>query len=267
MSLTPNPLPESVTAELIPEAKPVSTREDPPWTLWHVLAIAVLTMASIGLYLTLIAYATHRYLDPHTPVIEIAKRPILSVIAETLAYILILGLMVSIARQPGVSFASAVRLKWPENPLSYLAGGVALAIGLQGMAHFLPMPKELPIDRFFRTPMEAWALSLFGITFAPLLEELFFRGFLYPALARRLGTYFAIFLTAVSFAVLHAPQLGRAWGPVFVIFLVGLALTVTRAVTKSVGTSLLIHMAYNFTLTALLYIATDRFQHLDKLTQ
>jgi membrane protease YdiL (CAAX protease family) len=142
-----------------------------------------------------------------------------------------------------------------------------LAFALQGVAHLVPMPKQLPIDLFFRTPAEAWALSVFGITFAPLFEELFFRGFLYPVLVRRLGIPFAIIVTSASFGLIHAPQLGRAWGPVLVVFLVGLALTITRAVTKSVGASLLIHIAYNFTLSALLYIATSGFHHLERLTQ
>jgi membrane protease YdiL (CAAX protease family) len=82
-----------------------------------------------------------------------------------------------------------------------------------------------------------------------------------------MGTVFAIVLTALGFGLIHAPQLGRAWGPVLVVFLVGLALTITRAVTKSVCPGLLMHAAYNFTLTSLLYIASGGFHHLDRLTQ
>jgi hypothetical protein len=129
------------------------------------------------------------------------------------------------------------------------------------------MPKELPIDRFFQTPLEAWALSWFGITLAPLFEELFFRGFLYPVLVRRLGVFAAILITAASFGLIHAPQLAQAWAPVLVVFLVGLVLTVVRAVTKSVASGLLIHMAYNGTISLLLFIGSDGFRHLEKLNQ
>ncbi len=113
---------------------------------------------------------------------------------------------------------------------------------------FLPMPKEVPIDRFFRTAQEAWVLSLFGYL-RSLMEELFFRGFLYPVLVRRFGTATAVLLTSAGFGLIHAPQLGRAWGPVLVIFLVGLALTIARAATKSVAPGFLIHVAYNSTLS------------------
>jgi len=123
------------------------------------------------------------------------------------------------------------------------------------------------MDRFFRTPSEAWALSLFGITFAPVLEELFFRGFLYPVLARRFGIAIAVLTTAAAFSLIHAPQLGRAWGPVLVIFMVGMALTLTRAITKSVAAGLLMHMAYNATLSILLFVGTDGFRHLERLNQ
>jgi len=194
-----------------------------------------------------------------------------------------------------------------------------LSFALQGIAHFLPIPKELPMDRFFRTPGEAWALSLFGVTLAPLLEELFFRGFLYPVLvrrfgaailvlaaatglsliytgklgwtrgllpallmvglalairgsldqvtARRFGVAIAVLATAVGFSLIHAAQLGRAWGPVLVIFIVGMTLTLTRALTKSVAASLIMHMAYNGTLSILLFVGTDGFRHLERLNQ
>jgi membrane protease YdiL (CAAX protease family) len=129
------------------------------------------------------------------------------------------------------------------------------------------MPKELPIDSFFKTPAEAWALGILSVTLAPLMEELFFRGFLYPVLARRLGLPIAVFLTALGFALLHGAQLMFSWGPVLVIFLVGMILTIVRARTNSVAAGVLIHMAYNGTIAVAMFAATDGFRHLEKLNQ
>ena len=42
-------------------------------------------------------------------------------------------------------------------------------------------------------------------------------------------------------------------GALLPIFIVGVTLTVTRAITKSVATCVLIHMTYNFLLMANLY--------------
>jgi len=99
------------------------------------------------------------------------------------------------------------------------------------------------------------------------MEELFFRGFLYPVLARRLGMGAGVFLTALAFGLIHALQLGFAWAPVLLIFLVGTVLTMVRALTQSVAATFVVHAAYNSTLTVLTFIATDGFRHLEKLNR
>jgi hypothetical protein len=96
------------------------------------------------------------------------------------------------------------------------------------------------------------------------MEELFFRGFLYPVLARRMGAFWGIVLTALPFGLIHAVQYGYAWGAVLIIFLVGVVLTTIRAKTKSVASSFLAHVGYNGTLMVLAAVATDGFRHMDK---
>jgi len=242
--------------------------EDPAWSGWDVVQIVLLTVASVFVFLSLVGVSAHRLLYPKVPIIEVMMYPLVAVVGQMFAYLLILGFMVSIVKRvPTLDFWQAIRWNWPRNWTTYLIAGAALSFALQGIAHFLPIPKELPMDRFFRTPGEAWALSLFGITFAPLLEELFFRGFLYPVLVRRFGIAIAVLATAAGFSLIHAPQLGRAWGPVLVIFIVGLALTITRAVTKSVAAGLIMHVAYNGTLSILLFVGTGGFRHLERLNQ
>lgn len=219
-------------------------------------------------FLPLVALAAQRLLYPQVAFFQVVTYPMVTVLGQGFAYMLILAFMFLIVKRvPGQNFWQAIRWNWPQNWSAYLMAGVALSFALQGIAHFLPMPKELPMDRFFRTPSEAWTLSLFGVTFAPILEEFFFRGFLYPVLVRRLGLAAAVLMTAAAFSLIHAPQLGRAWGPVLVIFLVGLALTLARAITKSVAAGLLMHMAYNATLSILLFVGTDGFRHLERLNQ
>ena len=232
------------------------------------LQIVFLTIVAVVVFLPVVALAAQRLLYPQIAFLQVVTYPVVTVLGQGLAYLLVFGFMVLIVtRLPGQDFWQAIRWNWPKNWSAYLLAGVALSFTLQGIAHFLPIPKEVPMDRFFRTPSEAWALSLFGVTFAPLLEELFFRGFLYPVLVRRFGIAIAVLTTAAGFSLIHAPQLGRAWGPVLVIFMVGLALTLSRAITKSVAASLLMHMAYNGTLSILLFVGTDGFRHLERLNQ
>jgi len=126
------------------------------------------------------------------------------------------------------------------------------------------MPKSTPFDQFFATPTDAYLTVAFAVTLGPLMEELFFRGFLYPVIARRLGAFWGILLTAVPFGLIHAVQYGYAWGAVLIIILVGIVLTAVRAMTKSVASSLLAHVGYNGTLMVIAALQTDGFRHMEK---
>jgi membrane protease YdiL (CAAX protease family) len=242
---------------------------DPAWNGWDVVRLIVLTIVAlfVGVFMVLLIARWKIY--PHTSLGEIARVPLVVVAGQCLAYLLILSYMYVLVtrerRRP--DFLAALHWNWPSNVAVYVLAGFVLSLALQGVAHLLPIPKELPIDTFFRTPAEAWALGMLSVTLAPLMEELFFRGFLYPVFARRLGSPVAIFLTALGFALLHGAQLGFSWGPVFVIFLVGLVLTMVRAKKNSVAAGVLIHMAYNGTITVAMFAVTDGFRHLEKLNQ
>ncbi len=251
-------------AELVPAAPP-----DPAWNGWDVLRLIFLTLVAlfVGVFAALLIARWWVY--PHASLGEIARVPLVIIVGQSLAYLLILAYMyVLVTRERGQpDFLAALHWNWPSNIALYVFVGFALSLALQALAHFLPIPKELPIDSFFRTPAEAWALGLLSITLAPLMEELFFRGFLYPVLARSLGLPIAVFVTALGFALLHGAQLMFSWGPVLVIFLVGVVLTMVRAKTNSVAAGVLIHMAYNGTITVAMFAATDGFRHLEKLNQ
>jgi membrane protease YdiL (CAAX protease family) len=256
--------PGAQSAELVPAAPP-----DPAWNGWDVLRLVFITMVAlfVGVFTALLIARWRFY--PHAALGEIARIPLAVVAGQALAYFLILAYMyVLVTRERRrLDFFAAIHWNWPSNIAVYVLVGFALSLALQGLAHLLPIPKELPIDSFFRTPAEAWALGILSVTLAPLMEELFFRGFLYPVLARGIGVPPAVFLTALGFALLHGAQLGFAWGPVLVIFLVGMVLTMVRAKTNSVAAAVLIHMAYNGTITVAMFAATDGFRHLERLNQ
>jgi len=124
------------------------------------------------------------------------------------------------------------------------------------------IPDSLPITEYFKDRPSALLLAAFGILVAPLMEELLFRGFLYPALARWTGSFISIVVTASAFTLLHGAQLGYSWAPLLLIFIVGVALTVTRVVTRSVATCVIVHMTYNFALLFQTYIVTHGFRQM-----
>ncbi len=255
--------------ELAPAAPIHPTWKDPAWSGWDVLRLVFLTLVALFVGVFTVLLIARRWVYPHTGFAEIARVPLVDVAGQSVAYLLILTYMyVLVARERRrPDFLAAIHWNWPSRVALYVLAGFVLSLAMQGLAYLLPHPKALPIDNFFRTPAEAWALSILSVTLAPLMEELFFRAFLYPVLARRLGLPLAVFVTSLGFALLHGAQLMFAWGPVLVIFLVGVILTMVRAKRNSVAASLLIHIAYNGTISVAMFAATDGFRHLEKLNQ
>ena len=247
-----------------PRPEPV---ENPLWSGWDVLQFIGLTIIALVVVPLAIVVAAHFLFFRLTPLADIAKIPEVVMVAQLLIYAVVFVLMRSIVQLRGGEFWKAVRWNWPSSSWGgFLFLGVLLYVVLIAFGQLLPIPKHLPIDRFFQTAREASIMSIIAVTLAPLMEELFFRGFLYPVLARRIGAVAAILLTGTLFGLLHGAQLGYSWA-VLIIFLVGIALTTVRAVTKSTASSFLVHVGYNGTLSVLLFVATGGFRHLEKLTQ
>jgi uncharacterized protein len=161
-------------------------------------------------------------------------------------------------------FWSAIRWNWPGIAGVSFAGVGVLMLGFDALGRFLPMPKSTPFDQFFDRPSDAYLTAVFAVSLGPLIEEIFFRGFLYPVVARRLGAVSGILLTALPFGLMHFVQYGYSWGAVLIVFLVGVVLTTLRAMTKSVAASFLAHVAYNGTLMVLAAWTTDGFTHMEK---
>lgn len=175
----------------------------------------------------------------------------------------------------------------------FLLAGVALLCFLLAMVngYLMPGPTDAPIEQVFRAPGAAWLLMGFGITFAPLFEELFFRGFLLPSLCTafdwvgeqaknmpprrldadgyprwsRVSMGMAAVVTSVPFALMHAAQTGRAVGPFLLLYCISLVLCAVRLAMRSVAASVVVHAGYNLLLFALMFLASSGFKHLDKM--
>jgi membrane protease YdiL (CAAX protease family) len=123
----------------------------------------------------------------------------------------------------------------------------------------------------------AWGLAAHRLSFAALERTslaLMFLVFLMTILglklqpgatATRIGISLSFALTAISFTLLHSEQLAGSWAPLLVLLLVSSVLTFTRAQTKSLASSVLIHVGYNATLFGGAYFATDHFRHLEHI--
>jgi len=273
VSLTPNPPFDPVsesgteTREIEVVSSATLAAEDPAWGVIDVVLIVIFYVIATGLLTAIvfgIIHAVPRW--KHYTVAQLAAEPLAVLPPQTLGYVVTLFFMVLVVRRgTAAPFWKAAKWRWPGNALPYLAFGLGLSLVIQLVSSFLPIPKSLPIDEFFKTTHAAWVLAGFGVLIAPLFEELFFRGFLYPVLFRRIGYVAAMVLNSLLFALTHGGQLAHAWAPLLVLFAVGMVLTYVRVRTQSVACSFLVHSGYNAFLFAMIFVATDAFRHMDKL--
>jgi hypothetical protein len=272
------------------------------------LFLAIAGAATLLVQLLAFGLAVGLHFFPHETNTQLIRDPRLLIPAMFFSYFVaaILSIVVfsSIWHRP---FAEGVH--WDLAPVRrhrwlLIGAGVVLSIAIQLLSNFLPISKELPIDDFFRTPIDVWMIAIFGVFVAPIFEELAFRGFLLPSLASawdwvaaKRSTFqpqppeasytpplqawipaadprwsaaaiiFASILTSICFALLHADQLAHAYAPLGVLFFVSLVLCGVRLRFHSIAASALVHACYNGTIFAMLFIATSGFRHLDKLKQ
>jgi hypothetical protein len=270
VSLTPNspldPVPDQSAEALLPESLPVPRPKDPPWGIPAVLLIAAFDFIALNLIALPVFMAIHAIPRFHQLSLDAFLKSAFALIPLTLSYLLTLFfMMLVVQRGSDQPFFVSVKWRWPEKIYPYIALGIGTSVVIQFVSNFLPIPKSLPIDEFFKSTHAAWALAIFGVVVAPFFEELFFRGFLYPALYRRVGFLAASVVNSLLFAFTHEGQLAHAWAPLLVLFVVGMVLTYVRERTGSVASSFLVHASYNALLFGMIFVVTNGFRHMEKL--
>jgi membrane protease YdiL (CAAX protease family) len=136
----------------------------------------------------------------------------------------------------------------------YLPVGVLLAFVVLWISTLFPSTKSAPIEQLLKDPISASLFAVLGVFLAPFVEEVIFRGFIYPVVERKLGKIFAVVSTAFLFAAVHVNQLWGSWTGIFLILVVGITLSTVRAKTDSLVPSFVIHISYNSTI-CLLFLA------------
>jgi membrane protease YdiL (CAAX protease family) len=239
--------------------------ENPVWSGWDVLLMAGLTIVAMLVLQILVVFGALWLVYPHLSFAEVAQKPILLLGSQFLIYIAVAACMVMLVEgKYHAPFWQAIRWNWPRSQWQLLMLGAVMLLALGLLQSILPMPKDTPFEHLFDRPRDAYLLAIIAVSVGPLMEELFFRGFFYPVVARRWGAAWGIFLTALPFALMHLPQYGWAWGAMLVILVVGVVCGMVRAVTRSVGASFLVHVGYNGTQMLIAIVATQGFRHMPK---
>ena len=154
----------------------------------------------------------------------------------------------------------------------------------------MPGPPNAPIEKMISSPGAAWLMFAFGVTIAPFFEEMFFRGFLLPALctacdwiAEKMRHTLPRPLDANGHPQWSIPAMIA--GSVPPAFLLPCCTSTSRdtpsgrssphrhqhdsvrgaPLTRSLAASTLVHAIYNFFIFAVTLIGTGGFRHFDKM--
>jgi membrane protease YdiL (CAAX protease family) len=142
-------------------------------------------------------------------------------------------------------------LGWIPFRLPFLCAaiGPVVAIATSTLGVFLKAPAiPLPIEDLISDRRSLFVMMLFLTVFGPVFEELLFRGFLFPLLARSLGPWPAILLAATAFALIHGSQYHWHWQHLILVGLAGTVFGIVRYKFGSTAAATLAHTGYNATL-------------------
>ena len=136
--------------------------------------------------------------------------------------------------------------------------GVVLAIGLSALGVALRTPQMTdPMKELLDSNLGVIVVGVAATSIFPLCEELAFRGFILPLLARSCGLWGGIFLTAFPFALLHGPQYQWHWQHIVLLTMAGAAFGWMRAFSQSTISAAVMHATYNMTFM-LAYLANQK---------
>ena len=149
------------------------------------------------------------------------------------------------------SFWKAIRFEWPQNanPVIVTLICILLAAILLGFAYLVTSlygGSKTDLDLLIESSMYTRVATAFvALATAPLVEEVIYRGVLYPAVEKAAGMGIAIAVISLLFAGVHVLQYKNNISVILMITMLSIVLTVARAVTGSMLPSFIIHLVFN----------------------
>jgi len=143
------------------------------------------------------------------------------------------------------SFTEGFRITRPtkNSVLRAVLIGLVLAVAAAVLAGHFSTGKHFFV-RMVSKPGGMTCFVLLALLLPPL-EEMYYRGFLFPIIEKRLGAVPAVLIVIVWFGAAHALQSLDDLIAVPIVVVLGSVLTIQRHVTGSLTASLVTHWSYN----------------------
>ncbi|MGH9883025.1 MAG: lysostaphin resistance A-like protein, partial [Pyrinomonadaceae bacterium] len=226
--------------------------DNPPWGILQALIVWVVSiMLLLVIPLMLLApYFFYRVLSDGSAeqVIRDPNLIFLSIVgvlpAHALTFLLVWYVVTSRGRR---SFWKALGWSWPPEfgPRKTIGLAVTLFAGGWLLTYFLG-GAETQLDQIIKSSYKArFLIAFLAAATGPFVEELIYRGVLYPALQRILGVLGGVIVVSILFTGVHVLQYINNFGVIAVIAILSVALTLVRARTGQLLPSYVIHLVFN----------------------
>jgi uncharacterized protein len=233
---------------------------DPPWGVGGALLV---WLASVGLIIFLpvvflVPYSLQRGLNPAQPD-YVQKLAEFAISDKTAIFVQVLSLLpthiltfamvwVLVTRFGKYPFREALGWSWPRS--LGLWRSVLLAFGLFALANvigkLLGADKPTQLEQLINSSLAArYTIAALAVLTAPFVEEFVYRGILFAAMQRLVGTVGAAVVVLGLFTIIHIPQYWPNFGVIAAIGLLSLALTIVRAYTGRLLPCIVIHLVFN----------------------
>jgi len=220
------------------------------------LTLAFVTWAASVLLLFLPQLFALPYIITHyrgqNPTVEVLladKTVIVILVAGILpAHLITLAIAWAVVTRFGkIAIKNALRWSW-DNRVG-LAKSVLLGVSLFAASWLIVLAfggKETELERIINSSRTAALLIAFmAVATAPLVEEIIYRGILFPAWERLTGSVTAVVIVTLMFAIPHIPQYWPNFAVIFSIMILSAALTIVRARTGRLLPCYVIHLVFN----------------------
>ena len=167
-------------------------------------------------------------------------------------------------------FWRSIRWEWPSGytPTIVTLLSILMAVMLYGIAFGVTSlygGEKTDLDMLIESSAYTRVATAFiAFATAPLIEEVVYRGVVYPALEKVLGMGFAITVVSLLFAGVHVFQYRSNVAVIVVITLLSITLTVARAVTGRLIPSFIIHLVFNGVQSVLIVLGPILEKHVGK---
>ena len=254
------PSPYSPYAEFAPAPSPslpaVIDPDDPPWSLgaafftW-LASIVLMVLINLAFILGYLVFSGGLR-DPANLNATVQSDPyvtLTALISMIPTHIATLGVVwcvvTNFGRRP---FWRTVGWGWSPRFGFWLSVllAVLLLVFASVLIYFTGSNVETPLEETIKSsPAARFTTAFLAVVGAPLVEELVYRGVLYPAVQRALGQLPAIFIVGTLFTVVHVSQYYNNPAVIAAVGSLGFALTIVRARTGRVLPCFVIHLVFN----------------------